>query len=103
MKISVNYLTQEGRGLPDIENMVILAEIFKMTLDELVSQEKKIQEKTKTFFESETVYDIDCSKHFDINMGSARKIVLCSGNDEKLHVKLESEKILSAFPGLVLN
>lgn len=31
---------ETGRGLPDVENMVILAEIFKMTLDELVSQEK---------------------------------------------------------------
>ena len=36
---------ETGRGLPDVENMVILAEIFKMTLDELVLQEKKLQEK----------------------------------------------------------
>lgn len=82
---------ETGRGLPDVENMVILAEIFKMTLDELVLQEKKLQEKKAAVFESETVYDIDCGKHFDIHMGSARKIVLCSGTDEKLHVKLESE------------
>lgn len=82
---------ETGRGLPDVENMVILAEIFKMTLDELVLQEKKLQEKKAAVFESETVYDIDCSKHFDIHMGSARKIILRSGTDEKLHVKLESE------------
>lgn len=84
---------ETGRGLPDVENMVILAEIFKMTLDELVLQEKQMQQKQSTLFESETVYDIDCNKHFDINMGSARKIMVCSGTDEKLHVKLESETL----------
>ena len=46
---------ETGRGLPDVENMVILAEIFKMTLDELVLQEKKLQEKKAAVFESETV------------------------------------------------
>lgn len=84
---------ETGRGLPDIENIVILAEIFKMTLDELVSQEKQLQENKSKLFESITVYDIDCSKHFDISMGSARKIVLRSGEDEKLYVKLESESL----------
>ena len=81
------------RGLPDVENMIILAEIFKMTLDELVLQESKKQESDKELFESETIYDIDCSKHFDIHMGSARKIKICSGNDEKIHIKLQSESL----------
>lgn len=81
------------RGLPDVENMVILAEIFKITLDELVLQETKLQEKKAKIFSSETVYDIDCDKHFDIHMGSARKITLRSGEDEKIHVRLESETL----------
>ena len=84
---------ETGRGLPDVENMMILAEIFKMTLDELVSREKQVQPRNVAIFESETIYDIDCSKHFDIQMGSARKIVLCSGTDEKLHVRLQSESV----------
>lgn len=84
---------ETGRGLPDVENMVILAEIFKMTLDELVLHEKQLQQSQTKMFESETVYDVDCGKHFDINMGSARKIVVCSGGDEKLHIKLESEAL----------
>lgn len=81
------------RGLPDVENMVILAEIFKMTLDELVLQETKKQESDKELFESETIYDIDCSKHFDIHMGSARKIKIHSGDDEKIHIKLQSDSL----------
>lgn len=82
---------ETNRGLPDVENMIILAEIFKMTLDELVLQRKKEEEVQETLFESETVYDIDCDKHFDIRLGSARKICICSCDDEKIHIRLQSE------------
>ena len=81
------------RGLPDVENMIILAEIFKITLDELVLEEVKKQEKETGLFESETVYDIDSQKHFDINLGGARKITLKTGSDEKIHIKLSSESL----------
>ena len=84
---------ETGRGLPDVENMVILAEIFKMTLDELVLQEKKLQEKKAAVFESETVYDIDTQKHFDINLGSARSITLKTGSDEKIRIRLSSDTL----------
>ncbi len=80
------------KGLPDIENMVILAEIFKVTLDELVLQESQLQSRRKTtIYESETVYDIDADKHFDIHMGSARSVLITSGSDEKIHIKLQSD------------
>lgn len=81
------------KGLPDIENMVILAEIFKVTLDELVLQESQLQSRQKTLFESETVYDIDGDKHFDIDMGSARSVLITSGSDEKIHIKLQSDTL----------
>ncbi len=81
------------RGLPDVENMIILAELFKLTLDELVLEEVKKQEEKTTIFESETVYDIDTQKHFDINLGGARKITLKTGNDEKIHILLSSETL----------
>ncbi len=81
------------RGLPDVENMIILAELFKLTLDELVLEEvKKLKEKPQ-FFESETVYDIDTTKHFDINLGGARKVALKTGADEKIHIILSSETL----------
>lgn len=82
---------ETGRALPDMENMIILAEIFKTTLDELVSQAIPEYQGKKEVYSSETIYDIDCSKHFDIHFGSANTIVICGGKDEKLHVKLESE------------
>ena len=79
------------RGLPDVENMIILAELFKLTLDELVLEEVKKQEEKPVVYESETVYDIDTGKHFDINLTGARKITIKTGEDEKIHIVLSSE------------
>ena len=81
------------RGLPDVENMIILAELFKLTLDELVLSEVKKQENKPVVYESETAYDIDSQKHFDINLGGARSITLKTGSDEKIHIRLASETL----------
>ena len=81
------------RGLPDVENMIILAELFKLTLDELVLEEVKRQKEKPEAFESETIYDIDTGKHFDINLGGARKVVIKTGTDEKIHIMLSSETL----------
>lgn len=86
---------ETGKGLPDVENMVIIAEIFKTTLDELLRDSAAIarQEEEKPVFTSETIYDIDCEKHFDIHIGNAAAITLSSGTDEKLHIKLSSDTL----------
>lgn len=84
---------ETGRGLPDVENMVIIAEIFKTTLDELLRDSAAGQEPKEPVFVSETVYDIDCEKHFDIHIGNASAVTLSSGTDEKLHIKLSSETL----------
>lgn len=82
---------ETGKGLPDVENMIIIAEIFKTTLDELLRDTVAKQEQALPVFVSETIYDIDCEKHFDVNIGNAAAIILSSGTDEKLHIKLSSE------------
>lgn len=82
---------ETGKGLPDVENMVIIAEIFKTTLDELLRDSAPKPNRETPVFVSETVYDIDCEKHFDINIGNAAAIILSSGTDEKLHIRLSSE------------
>lgn len=84
---------ETGKGLPDIENMMIMAEIFKTTLDELLMDSAAGPERETSVYTSETVYDIDCGKHFDVNIGSAAKIVLSSGADEKLHIRLSSDTL----------
>ena len=82
---------ETGKGLPDVENMVIIAEIFKTTLDELLRDSAAIPKQDTPVYTSETIYDIDCEKHFDVNIGDAAAIMLSSGTDEKLHIKLSSE------------
>lgn len=84
---------ETGKGLPDVENMIIIAEIFKTTLDELLKGSVAKQEQEKPVYTSETVYDIDCEKHFDVGIGSAAAIILSSGTDEKLHIRLSSETL----------
>ena len=73
--------------------MIILAEIFKVTLDELILQKKGEQEMSPQFFESETVYDIEGGMHFDIHVGNARKMYIRSCDDEKVHIKLLSDDL----------
>ncbi len=80
---------ETNRGMPDVENMIVLAEFFKLTLDELILQTK--QNLYSNTFESETVYDIESSTHFDINVGSARKMYISPCTDEKVHVKILSD------------
>lgn len=84
---------ETGKGLPDIENMVIIAEIFKTTLDELLRNSAVKQKQEMPVYTSETIYDIDCEKHFDVSIGSAATIILSSGTDEKLHIRLSSETL----------
>ncbi len=83
---------ETGRGMPDVKNMIILAKIFHVTLDELILQ-KKEEPISSHFFESETIYDIDGSTHFDIHVGNARKIYIYSCNNEKVHIKLLSDSL----------
>lgn len=54
-------------------------------------QKKNEQEVQEKNFESETVYDIDCDKHFDVRIGNVRKLCICTCEDEKIRIKLQSD------------
>ena len=82
---------ETGKGMPDIENMLILAELFKTTLDELVSQAMPQNAARTPVYYSRTTYDVDKPMHFDIRIGMARSLTVSTGEDEKLHVDLSSE------------
>ena len=84
---------ETGRGLPDIENMMILAEIFKTTLDELVSQDMPQSTPKTPVYHSKTSFDIDRQTHFDMQIGAAHSLTVCTGEDEKLHIDLASESM----------
>ncbi len=84
---------ETNRGMPDIQNMIILSDFFKLTLDEFILQKEERQQVLSNNFESETIYDIECSTHFDIHVGSARKMYIYHCEDEKVHIKLLSNSL----------
>ena len=84
---------ETGKGLPDIENLIILAEIFKMSIDELVAQEVKQREQVGNLNHSETIYDIDQNVEIDIRLIRANTIEVGMNDCEKLHIRIESNTI----------
>ena len=83
---------ETGKGMPDIENVLIISEIFKMTLDELLKEAGAPEPEAPANI-SETVYDIAQMTHFDIVLPGARKLTVTAGHDEKLHVQLSSDTL----------
>lgn len=84
---------ETGGGLPDVENILSIAALFNISVDELLSAEKS--ECHPDFFinESVTEYDIDFAKHYDFNIGDAYEIVIQGSDSEKLKVRLASKLI----------
>ncbi|MDE6732165.1 MAG: helix-turn-helix domain-containing protein [Oscillospiraceae bacterium] len=84
---------ETGKGLPDIENIVIIAEIFKTTLDELISADLRKKEIVPDVYTSETAYDIERIKRFDLKIGYADRIKIGSDGGGKIRVILKSDSL----------
>lgn len=80
-------------GLPDIENLKTISAFFGISVDELISEEKAESKAPRSSFESITEYDIDRLKHYDINLGGAKAVILSGNSGEKLRVRLSSDTI----------
>ena len=79
---------ETGLGVPDIENLVAIADLFKLSLDELMGRDAK-----DYLYESVTEYDIDGKKNFDISFMGANKLKLYAYEGEKVKVILLSDTI----------
>ena len=77
-------------GLPDIENLMAIATLFSVSMDELLSSEKLIRAEAGFAYESVTEYDISRPYHFDIHAPGALEISVTATEDEKLRVRLAS-------------
>ena len=84
---------ENGTGTPDIANLVAIAELFQISLDELLLNEKKEKKQSEYLYESTTEYDIDGIKNFDIKLGSVHTVILSSSEGEKIKVSLLSNII----------
>lgn len=81
---------ENGTGTPDISNLMAIANLFQISIDELLSNEKTESKKSEYIYESRTEYDIDGKKDFDIKLGGAYKVDLNAYNGEKVVVELFS-------------
>lgn len=74
-------------GIPDIENLIAIAKLFKISVDELLFNERK---QSEYIYESRTEYDIDSRKDYDVNLGSVHSVMLKAWDGEKIIVSLLS-------------
>ena len=81
---------ETGAGIPDIENMISISNLFNISIDELICNERTSLKTSEYLFESITEYDIDKIKSYDMKFGGAEKFVLSGYKGEKIRVRLVS-------------
>ena len=81
---------ETGAGIPDIDNMVSISNLFNISIDELICNKRTTLKTSEYLFESITEYDIDKIKSYDMKFGGAEKFVLSGYNGEKIRVRLVS-------------
>ena len=80
-------------GIPDIENIMAISALFGISIDELLSNEKRAKKPAEYLFESVTEYDIDEPKHYDMKFGGAKQFILSGYEGEKIRVRLASNTL----------
>jgi len=81
---------ENGTGTPDIANLMAIADLFQISVDELLSNEKSDKKQSGYIYESRTEYDIDEKKNFDIKLGGSHTVDLKAYEGEKIVVTLFS-------------
>lgn len=84
---------ETGSSYPETESLIAVADIFHITVDELLRPDKASETKKSYLYESLTKYDVDRKKKFDIKLGSARTVKVSMCGSEKLEIKLASDSI----------
>ena len=84
---------ENGTGTPDISNLMAIADLFQISVDELLSNKKNEKHQSDYIYESKTEYDIDNKKNYDINLGGANTVILNAYDGEKIEVSLLSNII----------
>ncbi len=83
------------RGIPDIENLMVISNLFGIPVDELLSEEKNTIDRKGYLYESRTEYDVDGRKRFDLKLGGARLLRVFGSDGEKTVIRLASNELSS--------
>ena len=84
---------ESGNGIPDIENLIAISNLFNESLDSLLSEEKSLISKHEFLYESRTEYDLDSPKKIDLKLGCAHEVIIEKTKDEKILVIAASNKL----------
>ena len=84
---------ETGGGLPDISNLQAIAQLFQISLDDLLAESASPIEPKDFLYQSYTSYDIERPKHFDLNLASSQTIYLQARANEKIQIRLASNSI----------
>ncbi len=81
---------ESGEGIPDIENLKQISNMFNISIDELVKEEKDINIDAKKQYMSVNELEIDHNKHFDINISKIFELNIKPIIEEKVKVEISS-------------
>lgn len=84
---------ESGNGIPDIENLISISNLFNESIDSLLSEEKSLISKHEFLYESRTEYDLDSPKKIDLKLGTAHEVIIEKTKDEKIIVIAASNKL----------
>lgn len=84
---------ENGNGIPDIENLIAISNLFNESLDSLLSEEKSLISKHEFLYESRTEYDLDSPKKIDLKLGTVHEVIIEKTKDEKILVIAASNKL----------
>ena len=84
---------ETDNGIPDISNLMSISNLFSISVDDFISEEKTAQVVKSRLYESVTEYDIDGKKNFDIKLGSAHQISISGSDEEKIKLILSSDSL----------
>ena len=83
---------ESGVGIPDIENLKQISNMFNISIDELVKEDKEIILEVKKQYTISKELEIDHTKHFDINISKIFELNIKPNDEEKVEVEISSNE-----------
>lgn len=77
-------------GTPDIENLKQISNFFNISIDELIKEENLDLKSNKKYTYTEE-FEIDHSKHYDINICQIEELNITSNSEEKVKINISSD------------
>lgn len=84
---------ENGTGLPDIENIIAISELFNESIDSLLSEEKSLMSKNDFLYHSSTKYDLENAKEIEFLFDIAHEVIVERTENEQIEVVLASNRL----------